>query len=375
MPEALITSRTIQNVNTGIDLSVPEYQEIHGKLMSGHVEYQIVVVTQLASFKSAKHKAKDVVQFVVSKKYSEIEDLCQKLSTQYPKANLPSMPRKVLFVGETDIKERRVVFDEIFRFIAKDAILASSPELMDFLGAKTKDLGNLKFKVRNASDEDLQEDEGESGDFFNQDTSKGAGMLRSSKTVVPTVEKSEETSDPLGIMSYRLKNTESSNQETKLKLTLFDEEVDADVCFFEPVKGFSTPLTMKSSFKDDAFRLFEDPDLGETVRTGDPLFLPAAYNLKDGAINVNLDEDTEELFRVEDDLDKLLKLSASNKTKPKVPTKPAVPKKPALPSERRSSPTAEPGSFKSTVADMDELDILKYIEENETLSSDTLDLF
>uniref|UniRef100_A0A8D2PN84 Uncharacterized protein n=1 Tax=Zosterops lateralis melanops TaxID=1220523 RepID=A0A8D2PN84_ZOSLA len=56
----------IQNTHTGLDLSVPEYQEIRGKMMSGHVEYHIVVVTRLAAFKSAKHKPEDVVQFMVS---------------------------------------------------------------------------------------------------------------------------------------------------------------------------------------------------------------------------------------------------------------------------------------------------------------------
>lgn len=35
-------------------------------MMSGHVEYQILVVTRLAAFKSAKHKPDDVVQFLVS---------------------------------------------------------------------------------------------------------------------------------------------------------------------------------------------------------------------------------------------------------------------------------------------------------------------
>lgn len=58
--------RQIQNKHTGLDLSVPEYQEIRGKMMSGHVEYHIVVVTRLAAFKSAKHKPEDVVQFMVS---------------------------------------------------------------------------------------------------------------------------------------------------------------------------------------------------------------------------------------------------------------------------------------------------------------------
>ncbi|XP_048387545.1 HCLS1-binding protein 3 [Stegostoma tigrinum] len=375
MPEALITSRSIQNLHTGIDLAVPEYQEIHGKLMSGHVEYQIVVVTQLASFKSAKHKAKDVVQLVVPKKYSEIDDLYQKLSNQYPNAKLPPMPRKVLFVGEADIRERRVIFDEIFRFIAKDATLASSPELLDFLGAKTKDLGDLKFKTRNSTDEELQEDGDDSGDFFNQETSEDVGVPRSFKSLLPTEEKIEEISDPLGVTSYILKNTEASNQEAKPKLSLFDEEVDADASLFELVKNFTTPAMKKSFLNDAAFRLFEDPDLGGTVQANDPLLLPAAFDLQAGAANVNFDESTEELFRVEDDLDKLLKLSSSNKTKPGVPPKPSVPKKTESSPEIRNNPAAEHSSFKSKAADMDELDILKYIQENEKLSSDTLDLF
>lgn len=35
-------------------------------MLSGHVEYQILVVTRLAAFKSAKHKPEDAVQFLVS---------------------------------------------------------------------------------------------------------------------------------------------------------------------------------------------------------------------------------------------------------------------------------------------------------------------
>ncbi|RMC17178.1 hypothetical protein DUI87_05755 [Hirundo rustica rustica] len=63
-PAVLVTTRQIQNTHTGLDLSVPQYQEIRGKMMSGHVEYHIVVVTRLAAFKSAKHKPEDVVQFM-----------------------------------------------------------------------------------------------------------------------------------------------------------------------------------------------------------------------------------------------------------------------------------------------------------------------
>lgn len=45
---------------------MPQHQEVRGKMMSGHVEYQILVVTRLAAFKSAKHRPEDVVQFLVS---------------------------------------------------------------------------------------------------------------------------------------------------------------------------------------------------------------------------------------------------------------------------------------------------------------------
>lgn len=56
----------MQNAHTGLDLAVPQHQEVRGKMMSGHVEYQILVVTRLAAFKLAKHRPEDVVQFLVS---------------------------------------------------------------------------------------------------------------------------------------------------------------------------------------------------------------------------------------------------------------------------------------------------------------------
>lgn len=54
-------------------------------------------------------------------------------------------------------------------------------------------------------------------------------------------------------------------------------------------------LTITCSVAD--FRLFEDPDLGGTVQTNDPLLLPCPGELKGSTVNVNLDEDTEELLR------------------------------------------------------------------------------
>ncbi|KFP52211.1 HCLS1-binding protein 3, partial [Cathartes aura] len=205
----LFFPRQIQNTHTGLDLSVPEYKEIHGKMMSGHVEYHIVVVTRLAAFKSAKHKPEDVVQFMVSKKYSEIEELYQKLAARYPQASLPLLPRKVLFVGESDICERRAMFNDIMKFISKDEDLATSPELLEFLG--TKSTSAIDFKGKNIPDDKEKEDEeNEALDFFKEETtpdlisqlSSVENAKKGEKKEEEEEEEEEEDLDPLGIIRY-----------------------------------------------------------------------------------------------------------------------------------------------------------------------------
>jgi hypothetical protein len=44
---------------------VPLFQEVHGAMMTGHVEYHIIVITRMVAFKSTRHKPGDVVQLVV----------------------------------------------------------------------------------------------------------------------------------------------------------------------------------------------------------------------------------------------------------------------------------------------------------------------
>ncbi|KAG7265389.1 hypothetical protein CRUP_011095 [Coryphaenoides rupestris] len=128
MADGLLTSRRLQNEATGIDLLVPLHQEVRGSMMTGHVEYQIIVITRLVAFKSPRHKPGDVVQLVVSKKYSEMDEFYYRLIARYPKFPLPAMPRKTLFVGESDIRERRVAFDDLMKAIAKHPTLAACSE-------------------------------------------------------------------------------------------------------------------------------------------------------------------------------------------------------------------------------------------------------
>ena len=70
----------------------------------------------------------------VSKKYSEMDEFYYRLVARYPDFPLPAMPRKTLFVGESDIRERRGAFDELMKAIAKHPTLATCSDLMEFLG-------------------------------------------------------------------------------------------------------------------------------------------------------------------------------------------------------------------------------------------------
>ncbi|NWU81339.1 H1BP3 protein, partial [Onychorhynchus coronatus] len=363
--------RQIQNTHTGLDLSVPKYQEIHGKMMSGHVEYHIIVVTRLAAFKSAKHKPEDVVQFMVSKKYSEIEELYQRLTARYPQASLPLLPRKVLFVGESDICERRAMFNDIMKSISKDADLATSPELLEFLGRKSSSAIDSKGKNM-PDDKDEEDEEDEAMDFFKEEkTPDLISQLLSAQNVKKGEEKEEEEEeevlDPLAdflfLLCFRTKKAKKAlappTKEEKPKLTLFEEEVDPDEGLFGPEEDFSS-IGPRKKMKEN-LKLFEDPDLGGVVRLGDSLLLPDACENSKCVLSGGPDEDTEELLRVADDFEKLLEVTS--KPKPKVPPKPPVPQKPAVaPRSTNSSSPAKPNE--SRIQAMNEVDILQYIQEN-----------
>ena len=57
--------RELKNKSTGIDIIVPEYQIIPGKIVNT-VLYHVIVITRLFYFKTRQHKESDLVQFAVS---------------------------------------------------------------------------------------------------------------------------------------------------------------------------------------------------------------------------------------------------------------------------------------------------------------------
>ncbi|XP_036027090.1 HCLS1-binding protein 3 [Onychomys torridus] len=388
-PAVLVTSRQVQNVHTGLDLTVPQHQEVRGKMMSGHVEYQILGVTRLAVFKSAKHRPEDVVQFLVSKKYSEIEEFYQKLSNRYPAASLPPLPRKVLFVGESDIRERRAMFDEILRCISKDAQLAGSPELLEFLGTRSAGAAGLAPRDPSVLDVTASQpgDSDEAFDFFEQQDEVQPPTLGLShkdveKSLEEEEEEEEEALDPLGIMRSKKPKKQpevAMRPKPSPRLTIFDEEIDPDAGLFSPGNKVS-PLRPLGTTQD-ALKLFDDPDLGGAVSLGDPLLLPTARESGGPTSSPEYRGASKELFRVEEDLDQILNLGSEPKPKPQtkpkplVPAKPALPKKPAVPPSVGPSETGAGPQKQQQIQAMDEMDILQYIQDHDTLAQASPSLF
>ncbi|XP_068420839.1 HCLS1-binding protein 3 isoform X1 [Eschrichtius robustus] len=384
-PAVLVTSRRVQNVHTGLDLTVPQHQEVRGKMMSGHVEYQILVVTRLAAFKSAKHRPEDVVQFLVSRKYSDIEEFYQKLSSRYPAASLPPLPRKVLFVGECDIRERRAMFDEILRCVSKDAELAGSPELLEFLGTRSPGAADLSSRDFSVLDTDSQAgDDRDAFDFFQQqDRVEGEGLPTldqkgqdAGKSSEEEEEEEEEALDPLGIMRSKKpkKRPEVAVKPKPLpRLSIFDEEVDPDEGLFGPGRKPSPRSPAEDAPPRDSLKLFDDPDLGGAVPLGDPLLLPAAPESGGPTSRPGCREASKELSRVEEDLDQILNLGAESKPqlqpqpkpKPPVAAKPALLRKPAVPPRAGSSEALARQQKQQQIQAMDETDILQYIRDHD----------
>ncbi|XP_071759702.2 HCLS1-binding protein 3 [Centroberyx gerrardi] len=360
MPDGLITSRPLQNETTGIDLQVPLYQEVRGAMMTGHVEYQIVVVTRLAAFKSPRHKPGDTIQLVVSKKYSDMDEFHNRLVAQYPKIALPAMPRKALFVGETDIRERRAAFDELVKFIAKNPTLAACSEVLEFLGAKSAE---ADIKTRSVL---LGEEPDEDEVNFFQDA--GASLPRKGPDLQsgkPTEEEGDDEDEepylgPLGDTKCKKKAKPPLQPKPVKKVSLFGdcEPTETDLFHFPAEEG--------------NLKLFEDQDLGGTVTLGDSLLLPTAYDQAKSS-GLGLDEDTDELFRVEEDFDKLLKVTKQMKDKPPLGPKPKPAEKPpALTSKAGTSLVNPPVAVDQL---KDQMDILQYIQQNELDANNDQDLF
>uniref|UniRef100_A0A4X2LRE7 HCLS1-binding protein 3 n=2 Tax=Vombatus ursinus TaxID=29139 RepID=A0A4X2LRE7_VOMUR len=171
-------------------------------------------------------------------------------------------------------------------------------------------------------------------------------------------------------------------RESRPKLTIFDDEADEDDKLFGAQLSHAAPHAPSR----DSLRLFEDPDLGGKVSLGDSLLLPTACERhQEPALGPAHTDINDGLFGVDEDLEKILSLGseprpqALPRAKPWGPTKPAIPKKPVIPPPKAGAPMVRAAPREDQrpvqVQALNELDILRYIQDQNSAHSTAPSLF
>ncbi|KAG8198107.1 hypothetical protein JTE90_020930 [Oedothorax gibbosus] len=132
-----VTLKSLQNEDTGIDISVPRFKEEEAPLGGISILYEISVLTRLDLFKTRLHKSGDVVHFTLFKAYREIEDLYNKLNKKYPKAGLPPVP-KTSSAGKYTDEEKVEALDHFMGAIAKNVEVLYSSTFTQFIGINSQ---------------------------------------------------------------------------------------------------------------------------------------------------------------------------------------------------------------------------------------------
>ncbi|XP_019633078.1 PREDICTED: HCLS1-binding protein 3-like isoform X1 [Branchiostoma belcheri] len=354
---ATVTTRELRNTETGLDLSVPQTEEIAGTLATTTL-YQTIVITNLAVFKSPKHKANDVVQFMCSHKYAEFEALHKSLDEKFSGTALPTLPSRMVLKSSAAVtKERRNACDTFLRFIARTPKMATSPELLEFLGvSKSKSTYYLRKAEAKITPSQPEKKE----DIFEE-------------KFHPSDEDSAKPED---------------DQNLPKKVDIFGGDVgdDLDVDLFGQTSTSTTvdddlfgaaPVKTGNVTRSQGVKLFEEEDEDQE------LFIPEGARVETKPEPTVQVEDNTDLLTIEDDLDKLLSIS---KEKPKPSPKPRpVPaprpgKKPPTAPKPNLTKTARsaddlPGSDVSAVESMGDDDIMKYIQMESNQQEDDLNLF
>nr|XP_022330785.1 HCLS1-binding protein 3-like [Crassostrea virginica] len=370
MPSATVTIRELKNKHTGIDITVPRYTQEKGLLQSTY-EYQVVVVSNLPYFKSPKHKESDVVQFMVKKRFSDFEDLWNRLFEKHHSLVLPPLPKKALLVNDKLAMERRSGLEKFLSFLASSPKVCTSSLLLEFLGVNA-------IKAGKYTQEGLKT-EGEEEGLKTEGEEEGG-----------QAEEGDTGPETKGNSGGGLFEDEEEEEEEE---GLFDEEEETEVVpdmtgiLNTDTKLFDYPM-MGGNFGGE--------EEGEMFRE-EPTQKPSPAAQSPG-------EDNSDLLTVQDDLDELFlskPSSNSNDThkqvKPKPTLKPRPGKtisqvtgtgKPAL--QPKPKPAAKPAlkpkpsakqsddsnqrEATSGADNLDTDDIMKYIQNAEE-TEDDVDLF
>ncbi|OWF50030.1 HCLS1-binding protein 3-like [Mizuhopecten yessoensis] len=312
MPSATVTVRELKNKDTCIDIAVPNYKETKG-LIQSTFEYHVVVVSSLPFFKSAKHKPSDVVQYMVSKKFAEFEDLHTKLSAKFSGTVLPLLSKKALIVNDTVAKERRGNLDSFLKFIACTPKFSTASVLLEFLGVNAIKAGKYR------KDEELQEDTENNKSSEDQDESSTQDRPETEQSLFDEEEEDDENAD-----DFFSKEEEDAGGDDTLG---------------------GTGDNYRNQFQDT--KLFEDQDLmgAFTEEDANDFILPGAREtVTKETSSLFMDEDNSDLLQLDDDLDKFLKIKTNKPdSKPKPSPRPEEKSpKPTVPQQKPSISPKKP---------------------------------
>ncbi|XP_078583375.1 HCLS1-binding protein 3-like [Branchiostoma floridae x Branchiostoma japonicum] len=353
---ATVTTRELRNTETGLDLSVPQTEEIAGTLATTTL-YQTIVITDLSVFKSPKHRENDIVQFMCSHKYAEFEALHKSLDEKFSGTALPALPSRMVLKSSAAVtKERRNACDTFLRFVARTPKLATCPELLEFLGvSKSK----ATYYLRRAEAKIAPSQKENKEDIFEEKPAN------------------DEPTKPQNV------------QDLSKKVDIFGGDVvdDADVDLFGQTSSSTAvddelfgaaPVKKVDVSRSQGVKLF-----GEEDDDDQELFIPEGARVEAKPEPTLEVEDNTDLLTIEDDLDKLLNVSKEKpKPSPKprpVPAprpgkKPPTAPKPSLAKAARSSDDLSGGQVR-TVESMGDDDIMKYIQMESSQQDDDLNLF
>ncbi|CAH1250523.1 HS1BP3 [Branchiostoma lanceolatum] len=356
---ATVTTRELRNTETGLDLSVPQTEDIAGTLGITTTLYQTIVITNLSVCKSPKHKENDVIQFMCSHKYAEFEALHKTLDEKFSGTALPTLPSRMVLKSSAAVtKERRNACDTFLRFVARTPKLAKCPELLEFLGV-SKSKATYYLRKAQAKIAPFQTEKKE--DIFEEKT---------------TDADEKEPTEP--------ENTR--NFPKKVDIFGGDGVDDADLDLFGQTSSSTTvdddlfgaaPVKTDDVTRSQGVKLFGEEDEDQE------LFIPEGARVETKPEPTVEVEDNSDLLTIEDDLDILLNVSKEKpKPSPKprpVPAprpgkKPPTAPKPSLTKTARP-PDVLPGSDVTAVESMGDDDIMKYIQMESDQQEDDLNLF
>ncbi|WAR04468.1 hypothetical protein MAR_019837 [Mya arenaria] len=433
MSAATVTVRQVKNKDSGVDLSVTSYHETKGMVGSTYL-YQVMVVSSLPCFKSAKHKDADNVQFTV--------DLHGKLNTKFSGTVLPVLPKKVLMANEAVAKERRNNLDHFVKFIAsmpkictdplvtvektedsteESAPLDDMPEQEEDLfetgeggggDSEEEDIFGDEPPVSNTGDRKLFDDpdlsgalqEGEGDELFIEGSRSNTATTQKVK---PTVEDnadlfgSDSDEDLDKIMDMKLTSGPEATDQSELEA---DDKADIDQSEDSVVSQSDDTSQNNQSEETSQNNQSEETMVGEVE--ADPPTKPAvtpkpalpakpalstkpALSKKPGlpgkpAVSTKPTLTPKPVVKPKpgsqdispDIAAKSPVTDASAKPKPPIKSKPGLPQKPALKAKPKvDSAPVVPDQKDANVETLTEDDIMKYIQENVSSGGDDLDLF